>query len=292
MNIICDGHEVELIRLGEPIVAPDTCPFCGKPVVLEGAHTKCVNSECLGRGFQKVMQWVVKRDIKGLGDVTLGNLYDLGYVRTPADLYNLDYLVLEDLVGEKTSDKLIEALQKSKHCLLSELMGSVCIRFLGRRECEIIQEKTGISTVNGWFNLTVKDLLSVGGYQERKATEIVEGIYQTKGLIMALLKAGVVPYIEEAAAPAPSQTGLPLSGQILLFTGRIDRCDASGVRFTRKRMQQLAKDEGAQVVDDFDSSVTMLVTAELNSTSSKMKKAQKSGTKIVSEDDFFTMIGI
>ena len=279
-------------RLGQPIVAPEKCPFCGSTLIEEGAHIRCKNQECEGLGYQKVMQWVTKRDIKGCGDVTLQGMYDEGLITEPQHLYTLPKAAWVTVLGLKTAENLLKEIEKSKECPLNELMGSVCIKFLGRRECEIIMEKTGIDSVGKWFDLTEGTLLSIGGYKETKAKAIVAGIEKAKPVILALISAGVKPTMPEAKPAPKATTGKPFSGQTLLFTGKIEKCDGNGERYTRKKMQALAKDQGAVVVDDFMPGITMLITAEMTSTSSKMQKAKKAGVKIVSEEDFFAMLGV
>ena len=143
-----------------------------------------------------------------------------------------------------------------------------------------------------WFDLTEGTLLSIGGYKETKAKAIVAGIEKAKPVILALISAGVKPTMPEAKPAPKATTGKPFSGQTLLFTGKIEKCDGNGERYTRKKMQALAKDQGAVVVDDFMPGITMLITAEMTSTSSKMQKAKKAGVKIVSEEDFFAMLGV
>ena len=66
-----------------------------------------------------------------------------------------------------------------------------------------------------------------------------------------------------------------LNNQTVLFTGKISKCDADGNRYTRSRLQELAENAGAEIAESFTNSVTMLVTAEMDSTSSKMTKAKK-----------------
>jgi DNA ligase (NAD+) len=308
-------------RIGELIVAPSTCPFCDEPLVVDGASTKCINESCEGRGIQVVKQWITKRNILFIGDVLLQALYDNGTVTQPQDLYKLTYSTLErvrvgnGVLGTANAHRIIGEINKSRNCDLNDLMGSVCIKFLGRRECEIIMEKTGIDTIDGWFSLTATYLLSVGGYKDKKAYTIVKGIQRARPMIEALLEAikinekelpptvdfhPLFNQLKEAPMPgfgngdprSQVKGEMVLMGDTLLFTGKIERCDDKGERFTRKRMQDLAAKQGARIEEDFRPSVTMLVTAEMDSTSGKMKKAKAAGIKIVSEADFFKMLGM
>jgi DNA ligase (NAD+) len=276
------------------IEAPKECPYCGSKTFEEGAYVKCSNEDCEGRGFRQLLSWVRKREIKQLGETLLQELYDNHSIKFPQDLYTLTYPVLSQVqlsgrtVGTGAKTVLAE-IEKSKQCPLTDLMGSVSIKLLGRREAELIMGKTGIKSLGEWFSLTESQLLSVEGYQDTKANAIVAGIKKARPVILALVEAGVEWFVE---APKTTVPGGALSGQVLVFTGAIQKCDATGARFTRKRMQELAKNAGADLSDEVRDGVTMLVTAEVDSTSSKMKKAKQLGVKIVHENDFFSGLGL
>jgi NAD-dependent DNA ligase len=222
-------------------------------------------------------------------------LYDEHDIKKPADLYRLTYGQLSQVqlggrvVGTGAKQVLAE-IEKSKQCPLADLVGSVGIKFLGRREAENILEKLGISQLDDLYLVTPEELTRVG--YNLKAQIIVDGLKKARPVIDALLEAGVtVPKSKKAPAPALSQGGV-LSGHTVVFTGAIQKCDASGTRYTRKKMQELALSAGASVLDDVREGVTMLVLADPDSTSSKTKKAMKLGVKLVHENDFFSMVGL
>ena len=282
----------------QPILPPEYCPCCGSKTHQVGAYLRCTNEECEGRGFRLLLLWAQKREIKGLGETLLQALYDEYNIRYPADLYRLDYATLSGVqmsgrcLGSGAT-QVLEELEKSKQCPIEELVGSLGVKHLGRREAENIMERTGIRTLEGWFQLTAEQLLAVEGYKDIKAQGIVQGLIKARPLIDALLEVGVKWYYPDTVSvlKVVSKT---LHGEVLVFTGAIQKLDTKGDRYTRKRMQDLAVANGASIEEDIKKGVTMLVTADVNAPkpSSKMVKANKLGIRITSEEEFFTLLGL
>ena len=239
----------------------------------------------------------------------MGVLYEKYDVKEPQDLYtklNEDMLSKVEMsgrvVGTQAKTIMVE-LVKSKQCPINELFGSVCIKFLGRRQVEIImkESKGSIRTVDDIFNMTKDDLLSLPGFKDSKASGIIDGIKKAKGTIEALIVAGVVPIVSEEAPKgsmildmddAPVNTG-KLSGKAFCFTGGINKVDAEGKRYTRERMWQVVKDNGGTVMEEvhkLGDHECFLVQASPDSISSKSKKAVKLSIQILSEADFWKMV--
>jgi NAD-dependent DNA ligase len=197
-------------------------------------------------------------------------------------------------------------IEKSRDCQLHEFMGSIGINFLGRRQAEILIGQ-GIDTVEKFLDLTVEQLCGMDGFKKAKiqecdedgdvvgetdapvstkATGIVEGIRKALPLIEELRKQVRIVAAKEPEIP---KTGGKLSGLTFCFTGAIER-EENGKRFTRKMMWDVVRANGGAPSEDVEKSVTYLVQADPDSTSSKTKKATKLGVKVLSEADFWKMV--
>lgn len=299
-------HLEKVVAKGEnrvPVLPPDECPVCGGKTKLVKSEVEedvavlyCTNDECEGKGVQRVKAWIKKTDILFVGDKLLQELYDNHNIKTPHDLYSLTEQYLAKVVvgngvyGENASRTMAE-IEKSKSLPLHVFMGSLCVRFLGRDEAKNIMKKLNISTLEEFLSIKPEDLLSVSGYKDKKAYAITEGLQNVREEIEALLAAGV-KISEEKAEEVPLVTSGSLSGSSFCFTGAINRVDADGKRFTREKMQSLAVANGGTITDKVKAGTTYLVQADPNSTSNKTEAAKKVGTKIIGEDEFFSMVGV
>jgi NAD-dependent DNA ligase len=205
------------------------------------------------------------------------------------DLVNLstDGRVL-GMLGEKIYDNI----QASKQAPLAEFVGSLGVKFLGRREAVHMIE-AGVDTYEKFMDLTVDQLLELPGFKQKKAEGIFDGIQAAKPKAAKLIEAGVVvidPEPVEEGAEEVVQDG-SLSGKSFCFTGKIEKVGEDGKRFTRKMMWEVTQQNGGIVAEKVVAGVSYLVQADPSSQSSKTKKAAKLGTEIISETQFFEMVG-
>lgn len=286
-------HVVKVVskpKCRKPIILPTNCPFCGFKLEKMGVHLICKNDDCDGKNLGLVDSWLRKRNIKFIGDGILEMLYNRGLVCKPQDLYYLKEDELSSLplgngiVGERAK-VIIAEIEKSKECSLNEFIGSLGVKFLGRRQAEIMVSQ-GVDTLEKFQIISIEKLSALEGFSTTKATGIVEGLAEMKETIKALLDAGVT--ITETKKEVKKEVVMgKLNGQSYCFTGGINKVDANGVRYTRSRMWELVEKNGGVVHEDVKSSTTFLVQADPSSQSSKTKKATKMGVGILGEEEFF-----
>lgn len=270
-----------------PIPIPNKCVGCGGPLVKNGVHLTCMNDECEGKAIRRLKNWLTKRSIKFIGDELLSTLWENG-IKEPQDLYKLTEQQLGKLprgagVVGSASKQIMAELNKSKTCSLSEFMGSLAVKYLGRRQAEIMI-KQGIDSLEKWVTLTVDQLNALPGFSDdgTKAVGIVDGIKKVRPVIKALLEAGIE--IEAVAQePAVNPNG-PLVGKIFVFTGALPSGTARSVAW------DLTRQAGGQIKDSMTKGVTYLVCASPDSTSSKTIKAKRYGIKCISEEDWQKML--
>jgi DNA ligase (NAD+) len=120
------------------IKAPQKCPVCGSKVVRieDEAVARCTGGLfCEAQRSEALKHFVSRRalDIEGLGSKLIEQLVAIGRVKTPADIFNLDRdeLVEMERMGEKSADKLLESIEKSKATTLSRFLYGLGIREVG-----------------------------------------------------------------------------------------------------------------------------------------------------------------
>ena len=285
-------HVVDRPASRQPIVPPETCIVCGAKTEMVGAYLLCTNDTCVGTEFRRLLKYVSKRGIKFLGEETLSEMYENHGIKTPPDLYTLTKSDLSGMsrgkggiVGQG-ANAIIAEINKSRTVQLKNLLGCLSIPMLGRRQTEIIMG-LGVDTLDKFLALTVDELVQLPGFKMAKATAIVNGIKAVRPLIDKMIRILTLeePRIDEPVAASSAK----LQGKKFCFTGKIERIDDSGNRFTREMMHATVLENGGSVTDKVTKD-TILVQADPTSASSKSKKASQVGAQIMAEADFWKLV--
>lgn len=272
----------------QPILPPTECISCGGPISQEGAYHLCTNPECEGIEFRRLKSWVNKRDIKFVGDGLLAELYTNHGIKRPADLYTITEEYLQTVprgggVVGTGARHIMPEIEKSKTATLQQFLGSLAIKFLGRRQVEIMMKTCGLETLEDFLNVTVEELESKEGFSEggSKAKGIVEGIQNARETIDSLLAAGIaIDYTQPAASGGE---GGKAAGKSFCFTGALP----SGMK--RADAEAMAKAAGGEI-RSVSKNLDYLVIADPESNSSKATKARNLGITLISEEEFQEMV--
>lgn len=265
---------------GEAFQMPDQCPVCRGPVVQpEGeVNLYCINPSCEARIRKSLEHWASRKalDIEGLGKRLCEQLVDAGMVNSIADLYSLKYHELTALerMGELKAANLFAALEESRKSSLSRFLTGLGIPGVG----EVASKDTAseFKSLKTLGNATEEELISVQGIGPVTASSIRRFFNNpvTSAVVDQLIKAGFNPIEEDTG------TGTALSGEIIVFTGTLAT--------PRLKARQLAMAAGAKVTSVITGKTTILVAGE--NAGSKLKKAEKLGVRVVSEEEFFHSI--
>ena len=133
----------------KPFKMPQKCPVCGGEIVrAEGeAASRCINTNCPARLKESILHFSARgvMDIDGLGEAAVNQLVDHGLVRNIADLYRLtvDQLVNLERMGQKSAQKLIENINKSRRAALPRILNGLGIPFVGERTAQFLADEFG-----------------------------------------------------------------------------------------------------------------------------------------------------
>jgi len=265
----------------QAIVFPETCPECGHPLVRpEGeAVTRCVNPHCPAQRLQNLIYFVGKNgmDIEGLGKRNVEQLVSEGLVADIPDFFRLrkDDLARLDGWGGKSAENVVAALEKAKRTPLARFLAALGIRYVGEVTAALVARH--LETLEAVMAAKKDDLLAIEGIGEQAAASLVDYFSDpsTRNMINQLHAAGltILPPVEGEQ---------PLTGRVFLFTGTLNSMG-------RSEAKQIVKELGAQVVSGLSSRVTDFVVGE--KAGSKLKKAQERNIPVVSEGEFFEIIG-
>ncbi|MGA0200857.1 MAG: NAD-dependent DNA ligase LigA, partial [Prochlorotrichaceae cyanobacterium] len=121
----------------KPVTFRDTCPVCAEPLFqsLEEAVTRCINTSCPAIFKGSLIHWVSRAalDIDGMGPKVIDQLVDRHLITSIADLYQLtlEQLIELDRLGQKSAEKLLAAIDRSKTQPWPRVLYGLGIRHVG-----------------------------------------------------------------------------------------------------------------------------------------------------------------
>ena len=261
---------------------PEFCPVCGAKTVREEgeAAVRCTGIECPAKLYRNLVHFVSREamNIDGLGENIIQQLLDRGLIENIADIYTLTFEDISSLKknGTKFAQNLIDSINVSKENDLYRLITALGIRHVGVKAAKTLAKK--YKNMDNLQNATFESLSYVEDVGEIMANSIVEFFSQeqTKDLINKLKKSGVnmEKHIDEDEDDR-------FSGMTFVLTGTLEN-------YTREDASDIIEKLGGKVSSSVSKKTTYLLAGE--DAGSKLTKAQKIGTKIISEDEFKEMI--
>ncbi|WP_439622880.1 NAD-dependent DNA ligase LigA [Gemmata sp.] len=272
----------------KPITWPEACPKCGGPVVKEDSGTSynfvCSNTGVCPGQLAKRIEGFARRtrmDIEGLGREVAVQLVDSGLVKSIPDLYRLtkpQLLALEKFADTK-AQKLLDGIAASKDRGLARLLPALSILYLGEALAEVLVEE--FPSADAIIAAKPEELARVKGFGPERAKYIREYFDSEVGkkVIAGLRELGVKLTHDKKAAPVG---GLPLAGKTVVVTGTL-------VNYDRVTIEQAIKDAGGKASGSVSKKTDFVLAGE--KAGSKLEKAKELGVKVITEDEFRTLIG-
>ncbi len=272
IHSVRDGSE-------RPFLMPKMCPVCGTEAVRRPNEKiiECPNPKCPGRLKEALKHFVSRRsmNIEGLGEKILGQLYERGMVKYPADLYalRLEDIISLEKIEEKSAGNLLGAIEKSKYTTLSKFIYALGIRHVGEHVAQVLAGR--YSDVQKIQNATMDELTAIPGIGTEIAGSIVEYFSNSSNreMVQRLLDAGV------RFAEPPAQS--PVSGKTFVITGTLES-------MKRYEVEELIVKKGGRVASSVSKSTDFIVTGK--SPGSKMEKAAKLGIPVLKEEDLIEIL--
>ncbi|TRO67011.1 NAD-dependent DNA ligase LigA [Christiangramia sabulilitoris] len=262
------------------------CPECSTELVRnEGeAQHYCPNSNgCPPQIIGRIQHYISRKamDIEGLGGETVALLVKAGLIENYADLYTLkkeDVLPLERM-AEKSAENLIGGIEKSREIPFERVLFALGIRYVGETVAKKLAKH--FKTIDALASATEEELVSVDEIGERIAWSVVD-FFKTEAnreIVQRLKDYGV--QLEISAEKLANQTNT-LDGNSFVISGVFEKV-------SRNDLKKMIEDNGGKVSSSISSKTNYLV-AGANMGPSKLAKAEKLGTNIISEDDFLQML--
>ena len=276
----------------KPITFPEFCPIndTDVPVALERpegeAAWRCPNCVCGAQDLQRIIFHVSKpaMDIDGFGKSIVERFFDLGWIRTMADVYRLDYEKMSQLegFGERSAEKLKQAIDQARQNPIHRLLHSLSIHHLGKKVSKLLAaEIDHVLDLQQWTEENFTNIKDVG---PRVAQNVITYFQNPRHIevLQEMETLGVNLRQTEADRPKAASGDGPYAGKTILFTGSLQT-------MSRKEAQEKAEAAGAKNISAVSGNLNILVVGE--KAGSKLKKAQALGSvEILTEEAFLSKL--
>ena len=271
------GRVGDEVTAGEtPIVPPTHCPACGSILVERGAHLFCLNrATCRPQAIARMSHFASREamDIEGLSEKTIAQLYDQMNIRDCADLYQItleEALTLEGFKQRK-AEKLLSALDKSKHCTLDAFLHAIGIPNVGRKTARDLANTFG--SLQKVREATLEELIAIPDVGDIVAQSVLEffSYPENHEMIERLLAAGVHP------AEAEKKDEGVFTGMSIVVTGTLPT-------LSRNDAEERIRQNGGTAASSVSKKTAFVVAGE--KAGSKLTKAESLGIEIIDEAEF------
>lgn len=266
-------------------VIPDVCPVCGAKTEREKdtADIKCTSPNCPAQLERHMINFVGRdaMDIKGFGATYIMELVHLGYLKDIADIYDLkkhrEELIEQGIIGkEKNTDKLLDAIEKSKQNEAFQLLTGFGIPNVGKAAAKTILKHFG--SIEALMQADMESLQQVADVGEVTAL-CIRNYFQDENnckIIERLKEAGVNMEMAESG----SEDGR-FDGLTFVITGTLPTMD-------RKAAAALIEAHGGKVSGSVSKKTNYLLAGE--NAGSKLTKANDLGVSVISEAELQEML--
>lgn len=265
---------VEHSEEGKDIETPSVCPRCGQKVTVTEKSVFCSNPWCPGNKEHQIAKWLDILDVKGFGDVMRKSLsfWDINSIPSLYELH-LTARMIREYGSISCAKAFMDLWDKSKDMTLSQFIAGFDIEGIG---IELVNEliKAGYDTFEKIDNLGVAELSEVNNWSEKRAGVFRTGWLQNRSEMRFMLNKHIT--LKENK-PSEEADGA-LKGLHICITGKLEN-------FSRKEIEEFLKRNGAIADSGVTKTTDILVTNDRTSGSSKLRNAEKYGTRIISEKE-------
>ena len=269
---------------------PHNCPACGQETIVKKENDVeclfCVNPGCPAKKI-KSFGLFTSRDamnIDGLSEATLEKFIARGFIHDFGDIFEIsrhkDEIVEMEGFGQKSYDNLMESLERAKETTLPRVIYSLGIANIGLANAKVICRHfdNDLDRIRHASLEEVSDIDTIGPVIAGNLVAYFKDEDNNRRLdhLMSFL------HIQE---DSPKQEQI-FEGMNFVITGSL-------VHFgNRSEAKELIESLGGKVTGSVTKKTNYLINNDIQSNSSKNKKARELGIPILSEEDFRKLAGV
>ena len=284
-------------KKSKKFIFPDKC-LCGfttkKEINLATKKTDVVRRctrgyECNFTAKEKLKHIVSKEafDIEGLGKKVVDNLWELKFIKNPADIFNLDYQKIEKLEGwgKLSIQNLKNAIDKSKNIVLDRFIYSIGIRHIGQENAKILANFFKNSKkFSELFNSNKRksilknldDLDGIGETQIKSIEDFFSNQKNSEIIQFLMADLNITNYHKNFKKGK-------LSNKNIMFTGGFKK-------MSRSEAKALAEENGAKILGTVSKKLDFLVIGNSKPTKKKIEKAKELKVNIMTEEKWYILL--
>ncbi len=293
LSVVPDGRPAQ----ARPFAFPDRCPACGSHAVRPPGEAvrRCTGGLiCPAQRVERLIHFVSRPafDIDGLGEKTVQEFYDEGWLSGPADLFRLPAREAEiakrEGWGELSARNLARAIEARRRISLARFIYALGIRRIGERNAQLLARHYNsfanwraqmlAATTTG--SEAREELGSIVGIGPAIAQELADFFAEPHN-VAAIDELAAQLRIEKAAEPDASDNAL--AGKTIVFTGSMET-------MTRPEAKARAEALGAKVTDSVSRKTDFVVVGA--DAGSKARKAAELGVKVLTEGEWQALAGL
>jgi DNA ligase (NAD+) len=288
----------------KPYAFPTVCPVCGSHAVREvnprsgkeDVVRRCTGGLiCAAQRVERLKHFASRLafDIEGLGDKQIELFFARGWIKEPADIFTLARrnrgikLEEEEGFGELSVRNLFAAVEARRSVPLNRLIFALGIRHIGETNAKLLARHYGsiealrsgvAAAAAGHESEAYEELNAVEGIGDVVADAIVEFFKEphNREVVDRLLAEVTVEPMEETRRDSP------VAGKTVVFTGSLEQ-------MTRDEAKAMAERLGAKVAASVSKKTDYVVAGP--GAGSKLDKAREAGVAVLTEDEWFALIG-
>ncbi len=267
-----------------PIKYISTCPACSTPLIRkegEASHYCPNTEECPPQIKGRIAHFIHRNamNIDSLGERTISSLFEQGWLHKPSDLYKLTEEQLLSLEGfkELSVSNLLTGIEQSKQAPFEAVLFGLGIRYVGKTVAEKLIDH--FSTIDNIINASFDELISVQEIGDRIAESVIThfSVEENKKEIERLKKAGL-----NFISTTNTKESNILADKTFVISGVF-------INHSRDELKKIIKTNGGKVVSSISKKLDYLVAGDKMGPSKK-EKAEKLEVRIISEEDFESLL--
>lgn len=270
----------------------DTQKEINKSTKKEDAVRRCTKGYDCNFTAKEKLKHIVSKDsfnIDGLGKKVIDQFWELGLIKTPADIFTINYNELKNLEGwgEISINNLKQAVDKSKNIELSSFIFSIGIRHIGQENAKILA--SFFKSIEKFINL----------FNEIKRKKILENLVELDGIGEIQIDSinnffsnnTNVEIVKKLIAKLKIKDFISknkkgkFSNKIVMFTGGFEK-------MSRSEAKSLVENNGGKISGTVSKKLDILIIGNSKPAKRKIESAKKLNIKIVKEIEWYKILNL
>ncbi len=272
------------------VIIPDKCPVCGAPTVINKENASetlyCTNPECPAKNIKLFTHFVERNamNIDGISEATLERFVDLGFIKKLHDIFDIykyrDEIIGLEGFGKKSYDNMIKSIEESQVVDVANFIYALGIPNVGLSTAKLIAGHFD-HDIEKIISCSEDELTEIEGIGEVIAKTFYEYFQNSENQEEVKLLLEKIKFTEHENSSVQDMKGLTF-----VITGSLSHYS------NRDELKAEIEGRGGKVAGSVSSKTSFLINNDINSGSSKNKKAKSLGVPIISEDDYMEQFGL